>query len=68
MQLSLFLKVPITFFFVDYKDFKDVSLVNESIENLNFSFLTKTFSSLSKLEKEKVLQILRNSDLLEKAV
>ena len=68
MQLSQFLKVPITYFFEDYKDFKNVGLVNEGIENLNFSFLTKTFASLSKLEKEKILQILRNTDLLEKAV
>ena len=68
MQLSLFLKVPITYFFEDYKDYKEVGLVNESIENLNFSFLTKTFASLSKLEKEKILQILRNTDQLERAV
>ena len=35
-------------------------------DNLSFSFLTKTFSNLSKIEKEKILKILRNTENLEK--
>ena len=33
MQLSEFLKVPITYFFEDYKDFKDVSSNEETYED-----------------------------------
>ena len=67
MQLSQFLKVPITYFYEDYKDFKDVKLeVNNDNDDLNYSFLSKTFASLSKSQKEKILQVLRNTADMEK--
>jgi len=66
MQLSQFLKVPITYFYEEYKDYKDLSSSHDTHEDLNFSFLTKTFSKLSQLEKEKVLQVLRNVEKFEK--
>ena len=66
MQLSQFLKVPIIYFFEDYKEFKDVVTGEESNDDLNYSFLSKTFSSLSKSQKEKILQILKNTVSLEK--
>ena len=66
MQLSQFLKVPIIYFFEDFKEFKDVSSSEESSDDLNYSFLSKTFSSLSKTQKEKILQILKNTVSLEK--
>ena len=66
MQLSEFLKVPIIYFFEDYKDFKDVSTGESLNEDLNYSFLSRTFSTLSKTQKEKILQILRNTVGLEK--
>jgi transcriptional regulator with XRE-family HTH domain len=66
MQLSQFLKVPITYFYEEYKDYKDISSKNDTAEDLNFSFLTKTFFNLSKIEKEKILQILRNTESLDK--
>ena len=68
MQLSQFLKVPIIYFFEDYKEFKDIELnENEtSNEDLNYSFLSRTFSSLSRLQKEKILQILNNTSKFEK--
>jgi transcriptional regulator with XRE-family HTH domain len=66
LQLSQFLKVPIIHFYEGYKDYQDINSTTDSIEDLNFSYLTKTFSSLSKIEKEKVLQVLRNVDNLEK--
>ena len=48
MQLSQFLKVPIIYFFEDFKDFKDLSMNSETTnEDLNYSFLSRTFSSLS---------------------
>ena len=70
MQLSQFLKVPIIYFFQDYKEFKDIDInASEDInDDLNYSFLSRTFSSLSKIQKEKILQILNNTSKFEKAV
>ena len=67
MQLSQFLKVPIIYFFEDFKDFKDPSQ-HESTNNddLNYSFLSRTFASLSKPQKEKIIQILNNTSKFEK--
>ena len=67
MQLAQFLKVPIIYFFEDFRDFKDLSSNNETLnEDLNYSFLSRTFSSLSKPQKEKILQILNNISKFEK--
>ena len=66
MQLSQFLKVPIIYFFEDFKEFKDISSSEENNEDLNYSFLSRTFSSLSKLQKDKILQILNNTSKLDK--
>jgi transcriptional regulator with XRE-family HTH domain len=69
MQLSQFLKIPITYFFEDFKDFKEFKDINSSedmSEDLNYSFLSRTFSALSKFQKEKILQILNNTSKFEK--
>ena len=66
MQLSQFLKVPITYFFEDYKDFRDLNSSEDTSEDLNYSFLSRTFISLSKTQKEKILQILNNTAKFEK--
>ena len=66
MQLSSFLKVPIIYFFEDYKEFKDVNSSELLNEDLNYSFLSRTFSSLSKTQKEKIFQILSNTTKFEK--
>tara|TARA_B100000780_G_scaffold173107_1_gene121205 strand:- start:226 stop:591 length:366 start_codon:yes stop_codon:yes gene_type:complete len=66
MQLSRFLKLPITYFFQDYKDYKDINSTNDTSGNLNFSFLTSIFTNLSSEEKEKILKILGNVEGLEK--
>ena len=66
MQLSQFLKVPIIYFFEDFKEFKDVIPSEISNEDLNYSFLSRTFTSLSKGQKEKILQILNNASKFEK--
>ena len=68
MQLSQFLKVPIIYFFEDYREFKDVSSGHEANDDLNYSFLSRTFASLSRVQKEKILQILNNTSKFEKAV
>jgi transcriptional regulator with XRE-family HTH domain len=66
MQLSQFLKVPIIYFFEDYKEFKDVAFNETTNDDLNYSFLSRTFSSMSKTEKEKILQILNNTAKFDK--
>ena len=67
MQLSQFLKVPIIYFFEDFKDFKNLDPSSDlGNDDLNYSFLSRTFSSLSKLQKDKILQILNNTSRFEK--
>ena len=66
MQLSQFLKVPIIYFFEDYKEFKDVVPSELTNDDLNYSFLSRTFASLSKTQKEKILQILNKTINYEK--
>ena len=66
MQLSQFLKVPIIYFFEDFKEFKDINTEEMSNDDLNYSFLSRTFSSLSKTQKEKILQILNNTVKFER--
>jgi transcriptional regulator with XRE-family HTH domain len=66
MQLSQFLKVPITYFFEDYKDFKNLNEGESTQEDLNYSFLSRAFASLSRQQKDKILQILSNTNKLER--
>ena len=66
MQLSQFLKVPIIYFFEDFKNFMAVNTSEETNDDLNYSFLSRTFSALSKTQKEKILQILNNTAKFEK--
>jgi len=66
MQLAQFLKVPIIYFFEDFKQFKDINNSEEVNDDLNYSFLSRTFTSLSRVQKEKILQILNNTTKLEK--
>ncbi len=67
MQLSNFLKVPITYFFEDFKEFSDYKAQPQDDNlDLNYSFLSKTFSALSRSNKEKILQVLKNAVNLEK--
>ena len=68
MQLSQFLKVPIIYFFEDFKEFKDISSSENGNDDLNYSFLSRTLSSLSQIQKDKILQILNNTSKIEKAV
>ena len=59
MQLSNYLKVPITYFFEDFRNFNDNKNLQEDSDDLNYSFLSKTFSSLSKSQKEKSFKYLK---------
>ena len=65
MQLSNFLKVPITYFYEDYAGYQ-ATINSELAEDLNYSFLIKKFGRLSENQKSKVIQILRNTVSLKK--
>ena len=68
MQLSNFLKVPVVYFFADYPDYAQHQTNGEPVkeENLNYSFLSKLFINLSEEQKNKILQVLQNTNKLEK--
>ena len=69
MQLSNFLKVPVTYFFEDYPEYNAASTQNDLIDNpedLNYSFLVKLFTNLSSQQKDKIFQVLRNAKTLDK--
>jgi len=69
MQLGKILKVPVIYFFEDYPEYSEVAKYdkdNTGEEDLNYSFLAKLFSALSDKQKEKILQILKNTRNLER--
>jgi transcriptional regulator with XRE-family HTH domain len=69
MQLGKILKVPVIYFFEDYPEYSEVAKYdkdNTGEEDLNYSFLVKLFSALSDKQREKILQILKNTRSLEK--
>ena len=53
MQLSQFLKVPIIYFFEDYKEFKDINASDETNDDLNYSFLSRTFHLYQRHRKKR---------------
>ena len=65
IQLSNFLKVPITYFFEDFNDYNGETKEPAHQTDLNYSFLIKTFSKLEETQKNKVLQILKNTTSLK---
>ena len=65
MQLANFLKVPITYFYEDFPNYKVENSIETNNSDLNYSFLVKTFSKLSDTDKNKLIQILRNSTSLK---
>ena len=66
MQLGNILKVPVIYFFEDYPEYLNAAKESTGEEDLNYSFLAKLFSNLSDKQKEKILQILKNTRILEK--
>ncbi len=69
IQLSTFLKVPITYFFEDFTSYETSGApTSENSTDLNYSFLIKTFSKLDDNQKTKVLQILKNNANLKEIV
>ena len=66
MQLANFLKVPVVYFFEDFPAYAETVKDNIQGEDLNYSFLVKLFSGLSDQQKEKIMQVLRNTRSLER--
>ena len=66
MQLANFLKVPVVYFFEGYPIFNEANKGKVVSEDLNYSFLAKLFSNLADEQKEKILQVLKNTRALEK--
>ncbi len=68
LQLANFLKVPIKYFFEDYQDFSEQAAQNSEAQSVNYSFLIKMISDLETVEKSKLLELLRNSRDIKKAI
>jgi len=67
MQLANFLKVPVVYFFEDYPAYEaDINKKETAEVDLNYSYLAKLFSGLADQQKEKILQVLRNTRNLGK--
>ena len=68
MQLANFLRVPVIYFFEDYPGYLNLNKDKDNAqeEDLNYAFLAKMFSSLSDQQKEKIMQVLKNTRILEK--
>ena len=65
LQIANFLNVPIVYFFEDFRDYNPKENVSGE-ENLNYSFILKLFQNFSDTQKEKLLQVLKNTRNLEK--
>ena len=65
MQLANFLKVPVVYFFEDFPGYQGTEGTPVE-EDYNYAFLAKLFSGLSDQKKEKILQVLKNTRVLEK--
>ena len=65
IQLSGFLKVPITYFFEDFTDGNNTEKNDNETSDLNYSFLIKTFTKLNESQKAKLFQLLKNTSSLK---
>tara|TARA_B100000214_G_C23671930_1_gene492347 strand:+ start:271 stop:636 length:366 start_codon:yes stop_codon:yes gene_type:complete len=65
IQLSKYLKVPVTYFFEDFAEYNVSPDSGSESVDLNYSFLLKTFSKLDNTQKSKILQALKNSGVLK---
>tara|TARA_B100000427_G_C14965722_1_gene358750 strand:+ start:91 stop:462 length:372 start_codon:yes stop_codon:yes gene_type:complete len=63
LQLAVFLKVPVNYFYEDYSENRTDEIVStqDDTTDLNYSFLVKIFIKLSTNQKSKILQILKNN-------
>ncbi len=63
LQLSNYLKVPITYFFEDYSEYLiNIEKSKEGHMNLNYNFLAKVYSELTNEQKIKFNKILQSAN------
>ena len=63
LQLSNYLKVPISYFFEDYSAYlQNNEKAKDSYLNINYNFLVKIFSELSEDQKNKLRKTISNID------
>ena len=65
MQLANFLKVPVVYFFEDYPGYEN-KVEETNADDINYSFLAKLFTTLSAQQKDRILQVLGNTKIVEK--
>ena len=64
LQLSNYLKVPISYFFEDYSAYlQNNETAKDSHLNINYNFLVKIFSELSEDQKNKLRKTISNIDV-----
>ena len=64
LQLSNYLKVPISYFFEDYSAYlQNNERAKDSYLNINYNFLVKIFSELSEDQKNKLRKTISNIDV-----
>ena len=64
LQLSNYLKVPISYFFEDYSAYlQNNERSKDSYLNINYNFLVKIFSELSEDQKNKLRKTISNIDV-----
>ena len=63
LQLSNYLKVPVTFFFEDFSEYLiNIEKSKEGHMNLNYNFLVKVYSELTNEQKIKFNKILQSAN------
>ena len=61
LQLSNYLKVPISYFFEDYSAYlQNNETAKNSYLNINYNFLVKIFSELTEDQKNKLRKVISN--------
>jgi len=64
LQLSNYLKVPISYFFEDFSEYLiNSEKIKEGHLNINYNFLTKIFSELTSDQKLKFSKLLQSSNI-----
>jgi len=67
LQLANFLKVPIKYFFEEFKDFKNLDIQSD-LKKENSSSLENFIDNLSEVEKDKLQVILNHKRRIAKAI
>ena len=69
LQLSNYLKVPITYFFEDYSEYLiNIEKSKEEHININYNFLVKMYSELTNEQKIKFNKTLQSDAVIRKVI